>query len=851
MTGTEHGSRHIEAYGGTLLSRVIAAGTTLALHLLIARTLGPSEYAAVALYVTFVAVFQMLLSFGNEALLVREGGMVSKRARSVAVLAPLLALLLSLLLAITAYPLQSLFAIPGLAMLLVWGLPVLPLQISQVVYRVELLHRQEYQKIARSDVYGNLVAWFPAVALFLVTHDVIVFVVYLALMHAVRLLLYRRHVGRPAPAYRRQDVRLSHYLHSWRIISIETTTFLTTTFDDIMVALNLGATMLGLYHLAYRVITITQEFFAGVMRFLSYPQYAQAAADRRMMYRLFCRDTRFMLAVLLPFLTVLLMTAEDFIPLVMGEDWSSVIGIFRLLTIEAMRQSLLALGGQALLSIGEERALLRYSIISAIVLLPLFILLSLTDLETFVWGFVAANTLLNILFFHYIRSSFARPVRPLLHAWIPGIAASLFLGITLAALHAIAAPASSAMLVVSAVALAGVWWLTGAIHPDIRRWFVRAFFTGWRKSRAAVTEREIRIFTDGPFDETNIHLRDLYRSITAKQDGIRVEPLDLRRRLLASFRSPFALRRPHAASSILHIHYPQFIYEGVGIGSAITRSMCRLATLLLLRAFGHRVVITLHDNGGHDYPHRRWERFVLTLIIHSADAVTTLSREGGRVLFEEYGYSPDVWVAPHCVYRVEPFDTERRRNWRTENGCTDADIVILLYGTVKPYKGFDSFVKAACEAADVPLTLVCAGAGMAAVSEGRTRAGRTRAGLRIITLDRYIGEEETATLMDAADFGALPYRRILHSGTAMLFVSHGCPVIAPKMGVFLDHEREYRIGLYYDPRTPADLQRVLRESVTRPRQEFADAMSHFRLYHCLENERDAMLDVYRDVAGLG
>lgn len=843
MTGSEGGIRHIEAYGGTLLSRVIAAATTLILHLLMARMLGPAGYAAVALYATFLAVLQMLLSFGNEALLVREGGMASTRARSVAVIAPLVALLLSVLLALVARPLQSLFDIPGLGTLLVWGVPILPLQLSQVVSRVELLHRQEYRTIARSDVYGNLIAWIPAVVLFLVTQDVIVFAVYLSLMHAVRLLLYRGHVGTGDAAYRRQKIRLADYLHSWRIISIETTTFLTTTLDDILIAANLGAAMLGLYHFAYRVITVTQEFFAGVLRFLSYPQYTQAAADRSLLYRLFCRDTRFMLALLLPFLTSLLMTAEDFIPLVMGESWRGGIGIFRLLTIEAMRQSLLALGGQVLLSIGEERILLRYSIISAIVLVPLFVLLSLTDLETFVWGFVATNTLLNILFFIYVRRGFARPVRPLLYAWIPGLGVSVFLGVALAMFRAIAGPDAAPMLAAAAAALGVTWWLVGMIHPDIRYWFVRAFLPGRRKSRSDEPEAVIRVFTDGPFDETNIHLRDLYRSMRDAQPGLRVERLDLRERMREGLRSPFGRRTPHTVQ-IIHIHFPQFIYEGAGLATAVARSTRRLASLALLRAFGHRLVFTLHDHGGHDYPHRRWERFVLTTLIHSADAVTTLSREGSRVLFEDYGYSPEIRIAAHCIYRVAAFDPDRRRRWREEYGLTDADLVILLYGTVRPYKGFDIFVDAACEATDLPLTLICAGSGMAAMKEGRGRAG-----LRVITLDRYIDEGETAALMDAADFGALPYRRILHSGTAMLFASHGCPVIAPRIGIFRDHAKEFSIGLYYDQAAPADLQRVLREAAGLRRERFSVAMDSFQRSHRPEAEAQAFLEVYRRLTG--
>ncbi|MFA6235342.1 MAG: hypothetical protein WC824_14295, partial [Bacteroidota bacterium] len=128
MNPAADGMRHIEAYGGTLLSRVLAAAATLSLHLLIARSVTPSEYAAVAFLVTGLAILLLLLSFGNEPLLVREGGGLSPRALSVGVFAFLFAVLLVVGLSTIRDGIERALQIPGLARMLFWGLPALPLQ---------------------------------------------------------------------------------------------------------------------------------------------------------------------------------------------------------------------------------------------------------------------------------------------------------------------------------------------------------------------------------------------------------------------------------------------------------------------------------------------------------------------------------------------------------------------------------------------------------------------------------------------------------------------------------------------------------------------------------------------------
>lgn len=844
MTAVPGDIPHIQAYGGTLLSRVVAAASTLVLHIIVARDLGPSGYAAVALYVTVLAVSQMLLSFGNEALLLREGGFASPRARSVAVIAPLLALVLSVSLAAAGPVLESFFVLDGLASLLFWGIPVLPLQLMQIVPRAELLRRQDFLALARYDAIGSLAGLLPAMLLFFLAGDVVAIALYLAVMHAMRFLLYRNRLAAPPASYMRQRIGLSSYLHSWRIISIETATFLTATVDDLVVAANLGARMLGIYHLAYRVITVTQEFLAGVMRTLGLPTYVRAAPDRRAVYRLMAGDTRFLAAIVLPMHTVLLLVADALVPAVLGAEWVAAIPVLQLLTFEALRQSMLALGAQGMIALGDERLLLRFSLTSAGVLLPAFVLLSFTDLLTFVAGFVGVNTFLNVVFFFHLRGSFARPFLPLLLAWMPGMIASAMLVLTTAGFRVIVDPSPFVLFGFAVVALVAAWWLIGFVYPDIRESASRAFVPHRRHGSARDGRTSLRVCTDGPFDGTNVHLRDLYALMSATDGAITLDRLDLRRCIRERWADRCSRGDANASGWMLHIHYPQFLYEGSNLPAAIGRGIWRVFQLLMLRVLGVRLVLTVHDHGGHEYTHRWWEGCVLTFLIHSADAITTLSEEAGRLLFEDYGCSRDVTIARHCVYRVAESDLERRRRWRMSHGISDDEVVILLYGTVRPYKGFDMLMQAALDAADLPLTLVCAGRGMAGVTEDRARPG-----LRILTFDRFVDAEETATLMDAADYGALPYRKILHSGTAMLFASHGCPVIAPRMGVFLDHEKDHAVGRYYDPHDPTDLRRVLREAADIPRDAYAAAFDAFRAAHREEDEARALLEVYRRLAG--
>ncbi len=859
MNPVPEGMRHIEAYGRTLFSRVLAAAATLSLHVLIARAVTPAEYGAIAFLVTVLAILFLLLSFGNEPLLVREGGGASPRALSVVVVGFGLAVAVVAGAAAAAGSIETLFRIPGLERLLLWGLPVLPLQVLQTAPRAELLRRQEFPHLARTDAMSSILAWVPASVFFVLTGDIAAFALYLLALHLLRLAAYWKASALLSSRFFHQGIRIRSFLAGWRIFSIDSATYLTTTFDDLVVAGNLGAAMLGIYHLCYRVIAVAQEFVAGVLRLLSYPRYVEAASDRERVYRLFCADTRFMNAILLPVLAIAFATADTAIPLLLGDSWSGSIFIFQMLTIEAMRQSLLALGAQALIALGDERRVLRYSLVSAAVLLPSFVLLSLTDLRTFVIGFVLVNTILNVYFLEMIRKSFARPLRPLLIAWIPGLLASAFTVLLAFGLNALRLPALGMTLATAGATLLCVAAGYALFAPDILR-SLRATMAGSRSEEYNGPADPVVVYVDGPFDETNPHLQRVYALIRDDVETIEFRPLHFRACLRDALRRVFPLHdvashdvASHGVAShvgrrrsrrIIHMHYPAYLYAGGTLPAALLRGLRSAMLLAALRALGFRFVFTLHDEGAHDFPFRRWERCFLTALFQGADLATTLSNEGERLLFAVHGRTWNVRVVRHCIYEVPPFSEQRRRTKREELGIADDALVILLFGTVKPYKGYDDFIRICDELREPSLLLVCAGRGMTQLVGHAMRGG-----LRTVVIDRFVSDDECAALMDAADFGALPYRRILHSGTAMLYASHGCPVIAPRMGAFIEQEREYRIGLYYDPASTADLERAIRQAVALGRQHFTPAFPEFHAAHRPEDEAEAMREVYRMLSG--
>jgi glycosyltransferase involved in cell wall biosynthesis len=111
----------------------------------------------------------------------------------------------------------------------------------------------------------------------------------------------------------------------------------------------------------------------------------------------------------------------------------------------------------------------------------------------------------------------------------------------------------------------------------------------------------------------------------------------------------------------------------------------------------------------------------------------------------------------------------------------------LFFGRVQDYKGVDDLLVAFAAVHDdiaAHLTVV----GQCDDPRLRSRLGSlARAGGTSVTLclDR-VPEEEVAQLLAAADVVVLPFRRVTTSGSAMLALAHGRPLIVPELPALAD-----------------------------------------------------------------
>jgi beta-1,4-mannosyltransferase len=131
-------------------------------------------------------------------------------------------------------------------------------------------------------------------------------------------------------------------------------------------------------------------------------------------------------------------------------------------------------------------------------------------------------------------------------------------------------------------------------------------------------------------------------------------------------------------------------------------------------------------------------------------------------------------------------------------GINKSDTIFVYFGGIRPNKGIDRLIEAFSRLPDKDIRLVIAGKPSPPVEYFHRVHYLVSQDQRIHLIAEFIPENEIQIYLNAADVVVLPFERILSSGSVMLALSFGKPVIAPTLGCLTELITS-EVGILYDP----------------------------------------------------
>jgi beta-1,4-mannosyltransferase len=319
----------------------------------------------------------------------------------------------------------------------------------------------------------------------------------------------------------------------------------------------------------------------------------------------------------------------------------------------------------------------------------------------------------------------------------------------------------------------------------------------------------------------NPYLDLLYRSLAAA--GVPAGPhAQLRLRWLLAHRE--SVRH-------LHVHWPEGLYR-LRRGPTTLKPLLSWAKLTLLearlrmaRVLGYRVIWTIHQV----YPHgevRRIDRVAARLLARHAALLVAHDPETAARARAELGQgSQAIEVVQHGSYVGVYPPGKPREAMRTALGVDARAVVFLCFGELRENSDVDVLLSAFTDVAADSVLVVAgnakdrdAGAAVAAASATNPR---------IVRIAGFVASERVRELYEAADVAVVPRGDGGTSGSLILALSLGTPVVAADRPGYRRLIGDEAAGWLFKPNDAADLRRAL-EAAARDETERKERASAAR-----------------------
>ena len=141
--------------------------------------------------------------------------------------------------------------------------------------------------------------------------------------------------------------------------------------------------------------------------------------------------------------------------------------------------------------------------------------------------------------------------------------------------------------------------------------------------------------------------------------------------------------------------------------------------------------------------------------------------------------------------------------------------IILYFGIIRDYKGFDILLNAIAELKDSGLDFHLLAGGECYGSDEKYTQLISNLGISdyITWHNKYIPDSEVSNYFSAADVVALPYRTASQSGVTQMAYSYDLPVIVTKVGGLPEIVDEGQSGFTIEPENPKELANILEKNL--------------------------------------
>jgi O-antigen/teichoic acid export membrane protein len=334
------------------------------------RLLGPENFGIVAQATVYITITYIFLHLGTAATIIQRPHLERTEVGSAWWINVVLGSVLAGLTIVAAPLLASFFRTEQLTLVLRVLSICFVLKAMAVVPMALLYRGMRFRSLGIAEISSTLLGGALAVVAAANGAGYWALVVQTLAMDAIYLTALVWIGGRPNLSWSATAAR-GLWSFSSRVMGSELVRYMSENSDKFLVARFLGATSLGFYSLAYRVLQLpllTMEQGGRVIL----PTFSRLQDDRPRLARVFLRMSESVALAVCPVMTLTILCAPVAVPAVFGKAWAPAVLPLQLLAAMTIQYLIFSISGSVVLAVGRADWEFRWSLFTMVVALVAF-----------------------------------------------------------------------------------------------------------------------------------------------------------------------------------------------------------------------------------------------------------------------------------------------------------------------------------------------------------------------------------------------------------------------------------------------------------------------------------------------
>jgi O-antigen/teichoic acid export membrane protein len=358
----------------TAFSQIIKILTQLLGLMAMAKILPPSDFGLMAMASIAIGFISLFKDLGTSSALIQQSELSQELTDSVFWFNIVLSLLFAALLLLVAPLLAIFFHEPKLTKVL-WLLSLnFPLTGLSLVHQALLEKSSNFKPVAKLEASLTILGLLLAILLAKTgwgIYSLVLQTIFVSSAMSIGLWVVSNY--KPKKRFQISHVR-SIFNFSMNLTGFSVFNYLIRNGDNFLIGKYLGATDLGIYAMAYKLMTLPMQIISSILSRALYPVLSGMQSNHSLLKSAYLKSSLAFVLLVAPVMFGLYILRDPLVGVVLGRKWKPVIGLLVWLAPIGFMQCIGTTVGLIYMATGKTNLMLKWGLAASIPVLIAFVI---------------------------------------------------------------------------------------------------------------------------------------------------------------------------------------------------------------------------------------------------------------------------------------------------------------------------------------------------------------------------------------------------------------------------------------------------------------------------------------------